>query len=60
MRAPQVQIRGSAWKILFSRRAQVLRAFLEESELSFPGWVSAAEAALLQGTDERVTLARLL
>ena len=60
MRAPQVQIRGSASKIFFSRRAQVLRASLEKPELSFPGRVSAAEAALSQGTDERVTLARLL
>ena len=36
MRVPQVQSSGSASKIFLSSRAQVLRASLEKSELSFP------------------------
>jgi hypothetical protein len=59
MRAPQAQTRGSTSKILLSRRAHVLRASLEKSELSCSGCVFAAKPALSPSADEVVTLARL-
>ena len=59
MRAPQPQTRESTSKIFLSRRAHVLRASLEKSELSCSGCVSAAEPALSPTADEIVALARL-
>ena len=46
MRPPQVQRRGSASKIFLIRRAHVLRASLEKSELSCSGSVAAGKPAL--------------
>jgi len=43
MWAPQAQTRGFASKIFLIKRAQVLRASLDKSELS---WASAAGASL--------------
>ena len=59
IRAPHVQTRGSTSKIFLSNRAHVLRASLEESELSCSGCVFAAAPALWPYADEMVTLARL-
>ena len=46
MRAPQVHSSGSASKIFLIRRAHVLRASLEPSELSRSGSIAAAESVL--------------
>jgi len=59
MRAPQVQSRGFTSKIFLSRRAHVLRASPEKSELSCSGCVFTAERALSPTADEALTLARL-
>ena len=60
MRAPQVQSRGSTSKIFLNRRAHLLRASLEKSELSFRDWASATQPALSPPADKGIFLARLL
>jgi hypothetical protein len=59
MRVPHEQSRGSTSKIFLTRRAHVLRASLEKSELSCPARASAAVAALPASADEIAALARL-
>jgi len=53
MRAPQAHTRGSASKIFLIKRAQVLRASLEKSELS---WASAAGAPGLSACSRAQTI----
>jgi hypothetical protein len=59
MRVRQAHTRGSTSKIFLSRRAHVLRASLEKSELSCSGCVFAPEPALSPTADQALTLARL-
>jgi hypothetical protein len=59
MRVPQEQTRGSASKIFLTRRAHVLLASLEVSELSRSSCESAAASALSPSTRALTTLPRL-
>ena len=59
MRAPQAQTRRSPSKIFLTRRAHVLLASLEESELSPCSCESAAASALSPATPAFATLPRL-
>jgi hypothetical protein len=59
MRAPQAQSRGSTSRIFLSRRAQVLRASLEKSELSCWARTFAAGPALSPWAEETAIPARL-
>jgi hypothetical protein len=58
MRAPQAQIRGSASKIFLIRRAQVLRASLEKSELSPSSCGLALASVLSPSAQDLSTLPR--
>jgi len=59
MRAPQAQMRGSASKIFLIKRAQVLRASLEESELSRASGAGAPAPGLSAGSPAQTILPRL-
>ena len=59
MRPPQVHSRGSASKIFLIRRAHVLRASLETSELARAGSLASGKAALSPSAGWRRILPRL-